>query len=121
MDRIGEEVKREWTLPRLSHPEELFELVRDTVNQPIGSGHVEDGANPIDALAEVAEVAAHELTKGRRNVQVKEVDFGSSGFVHALIIGTGRGGLWVAVDSSQTVTPLPYRNVSTSRTPYLYP
>ena len=82
-----------WTLPRLSHPEELFELVRDTVNQPVGSGNVEDGANPVDTLAEVAEVATHKVTKSGSDVQVKEVDFGSSGFVHAVIIGTGRDGL----------------------------
>ena len=103
MGRIGGKVKREWTPSQLSHPEELFELVRDTVNQPIGSGNVEDGANPIDALVEVAEVATHKVTKGRGNVQIKLVDLRSSGVVHAVIIGTGWDGLGAAVDSASTV------------------
>ena len=94
-----------WTLPRLSHPEELFELVRDTVNQPVGSGNVEDGANPVDTLAEVAEVAAHEITKGGSDVQIELVDLRSSGFVHTDIIGTGSGDLGAAVDSASTVHP----------------
>ena len=93
MGRIGGKVKREWTPSQLSHPEELFELVRDTVNQPVSSGHVKDGTNPVYALAEVAEVATHKVTKGRGNVQIELVDLRSSGVVHTDIIGTGRDGL----------------------------
>ncbi len=107
MGRIGGKVKREWTPSQLSHSEELFELIRDTVNQPIGSGHVEDGANPIDALVEVAEVAAHELTESGSNVQIELVDLRSSGVVHAVIIGTGSADLGGRVDSSRIGTLKP--------------
>ena len=105
MDQIGGKVKREWTPSQLSHPEELFELVRDTVDQPIGSVEIEHIANPIDAIVEIAEVATHEITKGRGNVQIELVDLRSSGVVHAVIIGTGSADLGDRVDSASTVHP----------------
>ena len=46
---------------------------------------------------------------------------GASDFVsHVHSIGGRSGGLWVACATFPTVTPLLYRNVRTSRTPYLY-
>ena len=105
MDRIGEEVKREWTLPRLSHPEELFKLICDTVDQPIGSVQIEHVANPIDAIVEIAEVVAHKVTESGSDVQIELVDLRSSGVVHTDIIGTGSADLREAVDSAPTVHP----------------
>ena len=76
-----------------SHPEELFKLICDTVDQPIGSIEIEHVANPIDAIVEIAEVATHEITKSGSDVQIELVDLRSSGVVHTDIIGTGRDGL----------------------------
>ena len=105
MGRLGGKVKREWTPSQLSHSEELFKLICDTVDQPIGSVQIEHVANPIDAIVEVAEVAAHEITKGGSDVQIELVDLRSSDVVHTDIIGTGSGDLGAAVDSASTVHP----------------
>jgi len=105
MGRIGGKVKREWTPSQLSHSEELFKLICDTVDQPIGSIEIEHVANPINAIIQIADVAAHEITKGRGNVQIELVDLKSSGVVHAVIIGTGSADLGAAVDSASTVHP----------------
>jgi hypothetical protein len=88
-----------------SHPEELFKLICDTVDQPIGSVQIEHVANPIDAIVEVAEVATHEITKSGSDVQIELVDLRSSGVVHTDIIGTGSADLREAVDSAPTVHP----------------
>ena len=103
MGRIGGKVKREWTPSQPSHPEELFKLICDTINQPIGGVNIKHIANPINAIVQIADVATHEITKGRGNVQIKLVDLRSSGVVHAVIIGTGWDGLGAAVDSASTV------------------
>jgi len=107
MGRIGGKVKREWTPSQLSHSEELFKLIRDTVDQPIGSVEIEHVANPIDAIVEIAEVVAHKVTESGSDVQIELVDLRSSGVVHTDIIGTGWDGLGSVVDSASTVHPRP--------------
>ena len=83
-----------WTLLRVSHPKELLKLIGDTVNQEVGCGNLKSVEHPVDALSQVAEVAAHEVTEGRSDVQVKHVDFSDVGFfVHALSIGS-QGCCW---------------------------
>ena len=90
-----------WTLPRLSHAEELFELVSDTIDQPIRSVHVEHIANPIDAIVEIGHVRTHVFPKGGSDIQIELVDHGSSEVVcHADIIGTGSDALGQLVDSA---------------------
>lgn len=105
MGRIGGKVKREWTPSQLSHTKELFKLICDTINQPIGGVNIKHIANPINTIIQIADVATHEITKGRGNVQIKLVDLRSSGVVHAVIIGTGSADLGDRVDSASTVHP----------------
>ena len=96
-----------WTLPRLSYPEELFELVSDTIDQPIASVHAEHITDPIDAIVEISHVRTHVLPKGRSDIQIKLVDHGSSEVVcHVDIIGTGFGDLGSMVDGSPIVLVL---------------
>ena len=78
----------------MSHAEELFELVSDTIDQPIASVHAEHIADPIDAIVEISHVRTHVLPKGRSDIQIKLVDHGSSEVVcHVDIIGTGSDAL----------------------------
>ena len=89
----------------MSHPEELFELVSDTIADPLASGHIEHSTDPIDAVAEVSHVRTHVLPKGRSDIQIKLVDHGSSEVVcHVDIIGTGFGDLGSMVDALLTGT-----------------
>jgi len=57
---------------------EFFELISDAIDQPIRGIHVEGIANPVDAVFQVAEVATHEITKGRSDIQIELLNFGSS-------------------------------------------
>ena len=94
-----------WTLPTLSHAEELFELVSDTIADPLASGHVEHVAHPIDAVAEVSHVRAHVVSQGGSDVEIELVDHGSGEVVcHVDIIGTGSDALGQMVDSAPTGT-----------------
>ena len=64
----------------MSLTEELFELISNTLNQKVSCGNIESITNPVDALSQIAEIAAHKVTQCRSNVQVKEVNFrGMSG------------------------------------------
>ena len=94
-----------WTLPRLSHAEELFELVSDTIDQPIRSVHAEHITDPIDAIVEISHVRTHVLPKGGSDIQIELVDHGRSEVVcHADIIGTGSDALGQMVDALLTGT-----------------
>ena len=90
MGRIGGKVNPQWTVQRLSHAKEFFVNISDTINQPIISIHIKSVTNPIHTIIQIAEVAAHEITKGRFNLQIILVDLGSSvhrsGVVHVYTI-----------------------------------
>ena len=91
MGRIGGKVNPQWTVQRLSHAKEFFVNISDTINQPIISIHIKSVTNPIHTIIQIAEVAAHEITKGRFNLQIILVDLGSSvhrsGVVHVYTLG----------------------------------
>ena len=92
-----------WTLSQLSHAEELFELVSDTIDHPIASVHAEHITDPIDAIVEISHVRTHILPKGRSDIQIELVDHGSGEVVcHVDIIGTGSDALGQLVDSLPT-------------------
>ena len=94
-----------WTLPQLSHAEELFELVSDTIDQPVASVHAEHITDPIDAIVEISHVRTHVLPKGGSDIQIELVDHGGSEVVcHVDIIGTGGDDLRGKVDTSPTGT-----------------
>ena len=107
MDQNGGQWGEWWTLPRLSHAVELFELVSDTIDHPIGSVHAEHITDPIDAIVEISHVRTHVLPKGGSDVHIELVDHGSSEVVcHVDIIGTGFGDLGQMVDGSPIVLVL---------------
>jgi len=89
----------------LSHAEELFELVSDTIDQPVASVHAEHITDPIDAIVEISHVRTHVLPKGGSDVQIELLDHGGSEVVcHDDIIGTGFGDLRGKVDTAPTGT-----------------